>query len=143
MSERASGNSEDIFLRWMQVEMGKINKAIVAQRKNLAQLMQEDRPSSRTKAGDDYIFERDALEELHTRLPQELHGKLRLPIIFFSDNRVPDSCYINDEYALRTLQTLGELSELRRMQQGKLWMGKSMAYSIMKKYPTIFQIAFG
>ena len=143
MSQRPSSKSEEVFLSWMRVEMGKINKSIVAQRKILAELMQEENPSSRTKAGEDYFFDRGALEELHARLPHELHGKLRLPIIFFSDNRVPDSCYINDKYALESLQILGELSKLRRMQKGKLWIGKSIAYSIMKKYPSLFQMAMG
>ncbi|WP_258082609.1 DUF61 family protein [Methanohalophilus euhalobius] len=29
------------------------------------------------------------------------------------------------------------------MRQGKVWVGKSMAYSIMRKYPTAIQITMG
>jgi hypothetical protein len=43
--------------------------------------------------------------------------------------------------ALEALQILGEMSKMRRMQQGKLWIGRSIAYTIMKKYLSVVQIA--
>jgi hypothetical protein len=64
-------------------------------------------------------------------------------MIFFSNPSVPDSCYISDPHALQALQALGDLSGMRRMHQGKLWVGRAIAYSIMKKYPTAVQIAMG
>ncbi|WP_406660395.1 DUF61 family protein [Methanolobus sp. ZRKC3] len=143
MSGRPSINSESTFFKWMRVEMGKINERIVAQRKSLAQLLKEEKPASITKSGEEYLFDREVLVTISEKIPEDMQDRLRLPIIFFSDNRVPDSCYINDEYALKTLQILGELSKLRRMQKGKVWIGKSIAYSITRKYPTIFQISFG
>jgi len=143
MSGRPSIDCESTFLKWMRVEMGKINKGIVSQRKSISQLLNEEIPQSETKAGDEYFFEKDVLTAISEEIPEDIRNRLRLPIIFISDNRVPDSCFINDEYAFKALQILGEFSKLRRMQQGKLWLGKSIAYSIMKKYPSVFQIAFG
>lgn len=140
-SGRIPVSDDSILARWMRVEVGKINDGLVSERKSLAQLLMEERPASRTKSGDEHVFDKDILEELGSKLPTDLHRKLKIPIIFFSDNRVPDSCYLNDPMALEALQILGEMSKLRRMQKGKLWIGRSIAYAIMKKYPGAVQIA--
>lgn len=141
MSGRYPITDDSILTRWMRLEIGKLNDGIVSERKSLARLLEEKRPASRTKAGEEHAFNIDVLKELKERLPPGMHDKLKLPIIFFSDTKVPDSCYLNDPHALSALQVLGEVSKLRRMQQGKMWVGKSIAYAIMKKYPTAVQIA--
>jgi uncharacterized protein (UPF0216 family) len=140
MPERRTSD-DDVLMRWMRTEVTKINEGIVTERKSLAQLLQEEKPASRTKTGDEYVFNTEVLEVFKKKLPRELHHKLRLPITFFYSPNVPDSCYLNDSHALHALQVLGELSEMRRMQQGKLWVGRAIAYSIMKKYLTAVQIA--
>jgi len=127
----------------MRVEIGKINKEIVAERKPLSQLLKEEIPSSETKGGDKHLFDKNILSVLEEQLPAELHGKLRLPILFFLDNRVADSSFLSDENAARALQILGELSKSRSFNKGRLWVGKSIAYSIMRKYPTVVQIVMG
>ncbi len=141
MSDRHPMSEDSILMRWMRVEIGKINDGIVSERKTLEHLLSEDRPASRTKAGNEHVFDKDVLRELSEKLPADLQNKLKLPVIFFSDTKVPDSCYLNDPNALEALQILGELSKMRRMQQGKLWVGRSIAYTIMKKYPAAVQIA--
>ena len=141
MSGRIPASDDSVLMRWMRVEVGKLNDGLVSERKNLAQLLVEEIPASRTKSGDEHVFDKDILEELGNKLPADLHRKLKIPIIFFSDNRVPDSCYLNDPVALQALQILEEMSKMRRMQQGKLWIGRSIAYAIMKKYPGVMQMA--
>lgn len=131
---------DDVLMRWMRLEVSKINEGIVTERKSLAQLLIPERPAARTKSGDEHLFDKETLTFLHDNLPKEIHYKLRLPILFFYSMNVPDSCYINDATALEALQELGDMSKMRRMQQGKLWIGRSIAYSIMKKYPTAVQI---
>ncbi|MBN2111237.1 MAG: DUF61 family protein [Methanosarcinaceae archaeon] len=133
--------TDDVLMRWMRMEVSKINEGIATGRKSLAQLLIEEKPASRTKSGDEHLFDKGTLLFLRDNLPQELHYKLRLPIIFFYSTSVPDSCYLNDAIALKALQLLGDMSKIRRMQQGKLWVGSSIAYSIMKKYPAAVQIA--
>ena len=133
--------TDDVLMRWMRTEVTKINEGIVTERKSLAQLLLEEKPASRTKTGDEYVFDTEVLEVFRKKLSPELHHKLRLPIIFFYSPNVPDSCYLNDPHALHDLQVIGELSEMRRMQLGKLWVGRAIAYSIMKKYPRAVQIA--
>ncbi|WP_445475512.1 DUF61 family protein [Methanococcoides methylutens] len=143
MSRRLPDPDDSVLMRWMRVEIGKINKEIVAERKTLSQLLGEEIPSAITKGGNEHLFDKQILSVLEKGLPEELHGRLRLPILFFLDNRVEDSCYLNDEIAVECLQTLGELSKARSINKGKLWVGKSIAYSIMRKYLTAIQIVMG
>lgn len=134
-------SDDDVLMRWMRTEVTKINEGIVTERKSLSQLLMEERPASRTRTGKEYLFDKETLELFREKLPSGLHHKLRLPIMFFYSPNVPDSCYLNDSQAFHALQILGDLSGMRRMQQGKLWVGRAIAYSIMKKYPTAVQIA--
>jgi len=139
--ERIPPSDDSVLMRWMRTEVTRINEGIVTERKSLSQLLMEERPASRTRTGNEYVFDRDILELFREKLPSELHQKLRLPIILFYSPNVPDSCYLNDPNAFHALQLLGDLSELRRMQQGRLWVGRAIAYTIMKKYPSAVQIA--
>lgn len=143
MQDRRPLSDDSVLVRWMRTEINKMNDGIVSERKSLIQLLQEEKPSAKTKAGKDHFFEIATLKKLGEKLPEKLQDKLRLPILFFFDNQVPDSCYLNDAYALEALQALGEISRLRNMQQGRLWVGRSIAYLIMKKYPTAVQIVMG
>ncbi|MBC7086133.1 MAG: DUF61 family protein [Methanomethylovorans sp.] len=140
MENRRYQSEDSIFMRWMRTEINKMNNAIVAERKNLSQLLQEDKPSAKTKGGSDHFFEKATLRSIGEKVPEDMHSKLKLPILFFFDHQVPDSCYLNDVYAAQVLQIMGEISRLRMMEKGRLWVGKSIAYSIMKKYQTVVQI---
>lgn len=100
-------------------------------------------PQPRTRAEIRYVFDRKVIGMLGEELAPELRDRLKLPILFFFDFRVEDSCFLNDKHALEALQILSELGEMYRMRQGKVWVGKSMAYSIMRKYPTAIQITMG
>lgn len=143
MQDRRPLSDDSVLIRWMRTEISKMNEGVVFERKSLAQLLREEKPSAKTKAGKDHLFEITTLKNLGEKLPEKLHDKLKLPILFFFDNQVPDSCYLNDAYALEALQNLKEISRLRTMQQGRLWIGRSIAYLIMKKYPTAVQIVMG
>lgn len=143
MPSRNPMGDDSVLMRWMRTEMNKLNDGIVAERKSLSQLLLEEKPTARTKGGSDHLFDIATLRNLSEKLPKNLHYKLKLPILFFFDNQVPDSCYLNDAHALQALQTLGEISRLRTMKQGRSWVGRSIAYSIMKKYPTAVQIVIG
>ena len=143
MQDRYPIGDDSALMRWMRTEINKVNESIVSERKSLSQLLLEEKPTAKTKTGKDHFFDTTTLRNLGEKLPKNLHDKLKVPILFFSDNKVPDSCYLNDAYALEALETLGEISRLRAMQQGRSWVGRSIAYSIMKKYPTVVQIVMG
>lgn len=143
MSGRLPNSDDSALMKWMRLEVGKINKEIVADRKSLSQLLGEEVPSSKTKGGNEHLFDKEVLSVLEEELPEELHRRLRIPILFFLDNRVEDSCFLNDENAVKALQIMGEISKSRSLNKGKLWVGKSIGYSIMRKYPTAIQIVMG
>lgn len=140
MSGRPSIRDESVLTRWMQLELGRMNDGVVSERKTLAQLVREDRPVSVTKAGKEYRFDREMIALLAQHLPADIHARLKLPILFFFDSTVNDSCFLADEPAFRALVLLGELSPLREMEDGRLWVGKPIVFAMMRKYPTILQI---
>jgi uncharacterized protein (UPF0216 family) len=127
----------------MRLEIGRINDGVVAERRRLSELLREERPSSVTKGGNRYDFDRQVLLRLEQALPGELQRRLRLPILFYFDSTVPDSFFLVDEAAVRALQCLEEISPLRRMQGGRLWIAKPLVYDIMNRYPTVVQIMMG
>lgn len=127
----------------MRLEIGRINDGIVAERKRLSLLLSEENPSSVTKGGGRYDFDRDVLLRLEQALPTELRRRLRLPILFYFDSTVPDSFFLADEAAVQALQSLREISPLRRMQGGRLWIAKPLVYAVMNRYPTAAQIVMG
>jgi len=143
MPVRPSAGDESTLLRWMRLEIGRINDGIVSERKRLSRLLREERPSSVTKGGEPYDFDREVLARLKEGLPETLQRRLRVPIRFYFDSTVPDSLFLADETALEALQCLEEISPLRRMRNGRLWVAKPLVYTIMNRYPTIVQIVMG
>lgn len=140
MNGRPGISDESVMRKWMGLEMKKINEAVVADRKTLAALLSEETPSSTTKGGDTYTFDRAVLERMNESLPRDITDRLRLPILFYFDSTVPDSCFLSDETAVRALQELGELSRLRSITEGKVWVGKPIVFSIAAKYRKAVQI---
>lgn len=143
MPDRPSASDESTLLRWMRLEIGRINDGVVEERKRLSRLLTEEHPSSVTKGGDRYDFNRDVLLRMQEALPRDLQRRLRLPILFYFDSTVPGSFFLADEAAVQALQILKEISPLRRMQNGRLWISKPLAYTIMNRYPTAVQIMMG
>lgn len=143
MSYRPNLGEESVLKKWISLEVGRIKDGLVAEKKSLARLLKEPSPSSVTKGGQEYVFDREAVQRLGERLPEKFHLRLMLPITFFSTLDVTDSYYLRDETAFRALQALGELSEMREMRGGKLWVSNAIVYAIMRKYPTLIEIGMG
>lgn len=140
MSGRPNITDDGVFNRWMRLEMGRINDGIVAERRTLQELLATDRPASTTKGGTEYVFDAAVLRRLGEALPPECQRRLRLPILFYFDAHVKDSCYLADEIAVKALQRLGDLSAMREMHERRLWVGRAIAFSLIGKYPTAVQI---
>lgn len=124
----------------MAHEMGKINDGVVSERKRLSDLVKEPNPSTVTRAGREYAFDREILLDVHDRLPALLRVRLKLPLVFYFDSRVADSFLLTDTIAFEALQNLGEISELREFTGGRIWIGRPIVFSIMRAYPTLIQI---
>jgi uncharacterized protein (UPF0216 family) len=143
MAYRPRPDDEGVLKRWLSIEMGKINDGIVADRKRLSVLLEEESPSSVTRGGKGYAFDREVIRTLGKALPPRVQDRLRLPILFFYVLDVRDSYYLNDETAVDALKLLGEIGELREMHEGRLWVGRAIAFAIMRRYSTAVQIAMG
>jgi len=143
MSYRPNITDDSVLRRWMTLEIGRINEGLVTERKSLARLLNEDSPSTVTKSGREYAFDREVIRRLGMRLPADLHDRLFLPIVFRFTPDVRDSCYLADPAALLALQHLGELSRMRTMQKGRVWVSSVIVYAMMNAYPTAIQIGMG
>jgi uncharacterized protein (UPF0216 family) len=133
-------SDESVLRKWMAIEMGKINDGVVAERPRLSRLISSDCPEAVTRNGKEYRFDEATLRLLDEKLPPGLKETLKVPIIFYFDSNIADSCFLTDGVALESLQVLGELSRLRTMNEGKLWVGRAIVYSLMRKYPSVIQI---
>jgi hypothetical protein len=131
---------ESVLRRWMSLEMGKVNDGVVSARKSLEELLAEEKPSAVTRGGKPYRFDKNVIHALGKALPAPIHRRLRLPMIFFFDMEVADSCFLADAAALEALQALGDLSGQREMQAGRAWVGRAIVFSIIRKYPSVVQI---
>jgi uncharacterized protein (UPF0216 family) len=140
MTYPSTVSDESVLKKWMAFEMGKINDGVVAERKRLSELLRNDCPSSITRGGKEYIFDSGIIRLLGEKLPEKLHSRLKLPIVFYFDSGVADSCLLTDEAAFEVLQVLGELSRQREFIGGRLWIGRAIVFALLRKYPTIIQI---
>jgi uncharacterized protein (UPF0216 family) len=124
----------------MNLEISKINRGIVAERKSLLDLACMDRPVVVTKGGEEYLFNKETLGSLTAKLPNTISRRLRLPVLCYFDSSVGNSCFITDLQAVEGLKHLGEISSMREMTDGRLWIGKPILFDIMRKYPSFIQI---
>jgi uncharacterized protein (UPF0216 family) len=136
-------SGESVLLRWIGLELGRMNSGIVSGRKTLAVLASEESPSAVTRSGGTYHFDPGTIRILAASLPEEIRRQLRLPIVFFFDSRVPDSCYLADETALAAFLSLGDLSSLRSFHEGRVWVGRAIVYELVRKYPAAVQVMTG
>jgi uncharacterized protein (UPF0216 family) len=140
MADHPYISDEPVLKRWMNLEISKINRGIVAERKSLRDLAGMDRPIVATKGRGEYLFKKETLISLKAKLPDTLSGRLRLPVLCYFDSSVGDSCFITDHQAVEGLKLLGEISSMREMTDGRLWIGKTIIFDIMGKYPSFIQI---
>jgi uncharacterized protein (UPF0216 family) len=139
MTHRPRITEESVLTRWLGMEIARINEGIVSERKTLASLLFDEKPASRTKAGGEYRFDPEILAALGDKLPGDIRQALKLPILFFFNPDIRDSCYLSDEAAVRALVVLGEIGEGRRLAEGRLWVSRAIAFAIARRYPTAIQ----
>lgn len=134
---------ESVLTRWMGIEVAKMNEGLVVQRERLSVLLEKKDPVAVTKKGDPYHFDPAVIRSLGSALPEDLHRNLRLPVLFYLSPDTPGSCSCPDEAALAALQVLGEVSTLRTFTGDRFWVSRPIVFTIMKKYPTAFQVVMG
>jgi uncharacterized protein (UPF0216 family) len=121
------------------MEYRKLNQNTVANPIRLEELLKMPKPAAVTRGGEEYLFDTDTLHRFSEKVPTDLYKRLRLPIIFFTDTRIADSCYLADKHAFEALTKSGDLNPLYRLRDGKLWLSKPLAFDLANKYPTLVQ----
>jgi len=132
---------ESVLTRWMGMEVARINDSIVSGRRSLSDLLTEEDPKAVTKGGGECHFSRETLAALAGGLSGEIRENLKLPVLFYFDTDVRDSCYLADEAAVEALRILGDIGMGRRVTAGRLWVARAIAFTIARKYPTAVQFA--
>jgi uncharacterized protein (UPF0216 family) len=128
--------------KWLSIEYRNINKNLVKKQIVLNELLDMEEPGCDTKADEVYIFNKSSLQAFALAIPEKYHRRLKLPIFFFKNSRVPDSCYMIDPVAVEALQETGDLNKLYRFRENKLWLALPLAYEIANKYPSLIQFIF-
>jgi uncharacterized protein (UPF0216 family) len=135
MPIKESGTME----KWINLEFRKLNQSLVRPQPTLFELLSMEVPKAESRDGGEYTFDRDALKRFAEAVPENYHKRLKLPIFFFKDTKVIDSCYLIDNTAVEVLKITGDLNDMYRFREKKLWLGRPLAYEIGNKYPTLVQ----
>jgi uncharacterized protein (UPF0216 family) len=131
--------SESAMERWLKFEFHNLNKNIVKNQVRLSDLIKMEKPKTETRDGNEYLFDNLALKKFSEDIPLIYHNQLRLPIFFYKDLRVKDSCFLIDEIAVSVLKHTNDLEFCYKFTDGKLWLSRPIAFDITRKYPTLFQ----
>jgi uncharacterized protein (UPF0216 family) len=131
--------TEGSLEKWINLEFNKMNQNIVVKHVYLGDMLKKEKPSALTRSGDQHNFDVEALNRLSKDLSELQKNLLKIPITFYFDMRVNDSCYLSDERALEALIVNEDLSPLYRFRDGKLWVSRPIAFEISAKYPTLVQ----
>ncbi len=129
--------------RWIAFELGRLNAGLVAEKKSLAALRAEPRPSCRTREGDDHYFDPAALDRLARVLTAEGQAALRLPVTLLAAGDLEDSAYLTDELAAKALRDLEGFGPAFPYRDGRMYLPHSLAVDLVRRSGGTLQLAFG
>ncbi len=129
--------------RWISFELGRLNAGLVVEKKSLAALLLETRPSCPTRDGTDHVFERPALERLAAALEPSEQAALRLPITLFAGGDQEDSVYLTEEVAAKALRAREGFGPAFPYREGRMYLPQSLAVDLVSRSGGTVQIAFG
>jgi len=134
--------SDRAIERWMSLEVGRINAGLVLEKKTLAGLLKEPKPSCRTREGEEHTFDRGILERLASLLTEEETRTLRLPITLFVAGEVEDSAYLTDSLAANVLRGLESFGTAFPYRDGRMYLPHSLALDLVRRSGGAVQLAF-
>lgn len=129
--------------RWISLELGWLNAGLVTERKSLARLRREDRPSCRTRDGEEHRFEPAAVERLAAVVSAAEADALRLPITVFATGDLEDSAYVAEELAAKALRALEKFGSAFPYREGRMYLPHSLAVDLVRHSGGTIQLAFG
>ncbi len=125
--------------KWVALEMRGLSAGLVARRKSLATLLQEERPHCLTREGEEHPFDGDVLRRFAAVTRQEERERLRLPITLTFSAEMGDQCRLDDAVAGEVLRRLEQFGKAYPVRDGRVWLPSSLGLSLLMKYPTAFQ----
>jgi len=128
--------------RWISLELGRLNAGLVVEKKSLARLLQEPEPACRTREGDPYPFDREALARLAAVLPAEEVDRLRLPLTLMVRGE-SDDAVLADELGAKALRALERFDRAFPFREGRMALPHSLAVDLVRRHGGVLQLAFG
>lgn len=143
MARRGRGRAvnDRAIEKWMALELGGLQRALVAAPRPLADLVLEEVPSAPTRSGEPHRFDKPTLRRAHDALGPLARRRLRVPFTFYVDKETPDDAYLVDEAALELLRALGEVPAESAMREGRYWLGHARARAVASRLPTLAQFS--
>lgn len=129
--------------RWVSFELGRLNAGLVVEKKSLARLLGEPRPSCRTREGQEHTFDRCVLDRLAAALTGQDAEALRLPMTLLVAADVQDSAYLTDPLAAKALRSLESFGAAFPYRDGRMYLPNSLAIDIVRRFGGAVQLAFG
>jgi uncharacterized protein (UPF0216 family) len=139
MRMAASGPPVD---RWLSLEVGRVNDGLVVERKSLRRLLDEPKPTCRTRGGHEVVLDRAALERLAAAVPRHERDVLRLPITIFVSGDLEDSAYISEELAAKTIRKMEGFEAAFPFRDGRMYLPHSLAVDLVRRSGGTLQIAY-
>ena len=128
--------------RWMERESRNLNAGLVTAKRSLAALLPEERPSCRTREGDEWPIDRGVLERLSAAVgPGEAEG-LRLPIALHFASDLEDSCVVTDAVAAAVLRKVEGFGAAFPFREGRMLLPASLGVDLVSRYKGAIQQVF-
>ncbi len=128
--------------RWMERESRNLNAGLVTAKKSLAALLREGRPSCRTRDGNEWPIERDALERLSSVTREGEADALRLPIALHFPSDLENACYLSDGVAAAVLRRAEGFGPAFPFRDGRMYLPASLGVDLVSRYKGAIQQVF-
>jgi hypothetical protein len=117
-----------------------LNKHLAMERKTLLELLSEDKPAVRCRDNSTYRIKREELEKIGGIIPEETHGKLRLPIYI---ELTPDyGRGMARIHGKLDCEVVREILEKKKEETDEIFIYREEVRELRRKLPTATQYAF-
>lgn len=125
--------------RLFSSEIRNLNKVLVTKKKNLKELLQQEKPSATNREGEKHLFRKEELKKITQKLPSYRQSDLKLPISFYRDTKMKDF-YVKGKIEAEIVREI--INYKVRAVQGKLFISKPLVYKILRNFPTTTQLVW-
>ncbi|TLZ58052.1 MAG: DUF61 family protein [Methanobacteriota archaeon] len=128
--------------RWVERESRNLNASLVTAKKSLETLLREERPSCRTRDGEEWPIDREGLERLAAACDPGEAEALRLPLAVHFSSDLSDACYITDGIAATVLRRAEGFGPAYPFREGRMYLPLSLGVDLVSRYKGAIQQVF-